>query len=180
MATLDGIRQQILVRSFWARIAGLDPAKARQLAIKEIAAEHCAQRKLNAASVTPRRPGQHDDPRRTLIDRVMAMLDRLRAAPPKRVRLDAAPATSPAPPPRKPLVERIADLVTPEPEPLPGPPSTAPTIVSPGSGAVLIPESEFAPGLRSVVTESWRNSVQQNVVSLEAKRGGPKRSWYIG
>jgi hypothetical protein len=89
-------------RSVWLALAGsclkpilFDGAKARQYAIKEIAAEHRKagiDRRLAAASVTPRLPGRPQEPDyvKTLIARVCAMVERMAAAPTKprqRVRL---------------------------------------------------------------------------------------------
>jgi hypothetical protein len=49
-----------------------------------------------------------------------------------------------------------------------------------GSNAQLIPDSEYAPGLRSIATENWRASIHENVVKFDERRGTRSTSRYIG
>jgi hypothetical protein len=126
-------------------------------------------RRLRAAS-HPVSPQHRDDPRRTLIDRVMAMIDRLRAAPPP-------PPQQPSPRPvRRRLHERIADVIAPaEPKPSPATPRP-PTIRSPGSNAVLIEDLPHRSG-NDFIVDAWRNSILEN-----ERRSRPpgKTNLYIG
>jgi hypothetical protein len=188
MAMLDGLHQAILVRSLWARVSDphLSADKARQLAVKEIAAEHRVQgrhqRRLDAASrpVTPRQPVPHDDAGRQLISKVAGLLSRLAVRPhPSRRRL-REPAPTPAPisetTARPGIVERLANAFT---EPTPPPPPRSPLVVAEGSRAQLIDDLPHNYQGDHILA-NWRASIESNVVNFETRRGGPKRSWYVG
>jgi len=170
--TPHDLRQQVVLKSFWARIAGLDPAEARQHAIREIAAEHRAQRKLNAAShpVAPLRDGR-DDPRVSLVRKVMDMLSRLPRPVVKRVRLhdhpSPAPTTAPAPQPS--LVQRVVEsLVSPEPEQTSTP--QRPTLRSEGSSAVLVDDLPHRSG-NDFIVDNWRRSIEaNNIIDFERRQ----------
>jgi hypothetical protein len=190
---IESIRERITLRSFWLGVQHpeLSRAELRSRAAAELAAEHRShqQVRLDRAS---HRPGQwqpppHPDPVvNSLIRKVCAVIARLHVEkPPPRVRIHDTPLTAspavPAPqptPPRPSIVERIADLVT-EPEP-PAEPPQRPMIRSEGSSAVLIPDAEFPARYCDQATANWRASVESNIVHFEQRRGGPKRSWYIG
>jgi hypothetical protein len=143
-------------------------------------------RRLRAASHPLASHHVHDDPRRTLLDMVFGVIDRLFGAdskpyPRERRPLRGAASTAATEPERArpPLPRRIGDAFTPEPPP-PAPTAKPPMIRAEGSNAVLLSDGEFTPGVRSVPTENWRLSIETNARDYEAKRGKPKSSFYIG
>jgi hypothetical protein len=192
MSLLDGtIRAQLTAKAFFARLADptLSMDEARRRAAKEIGDEHRKAgmgRRLAAASVQPASHRAEPDHVATLIAKVAAVASRLSMRPPlPRVGLRST-APAPAPQPvikRRGLRERIADVLEPEQEePAPPPPPRPPLVRSPNAtnGCTLIGDEEYLPGMRSITTQNWRASVEQNARDYDSKRGGPKRSWYIG
>jgi hypothetical protein len=189
------LSQALTLRSFWLRIGNKDLTRqqSRELAAQQLADEHReashAQQRLDRAShpVGQQLP-QHADPVvRAFIRKVSAVAERLWAAPKpplRRIPLHdrtAAPAVQQPPPPEppKPLIDRIADAILPEPEPAPEPPPR-PTIQSPGSSAQLIVDNPHNAGIGDVVTDNWRRSIQENVVNFNERRGTPSSGRYIG
>jgi hypothetical protein len=180
---------QLTAKAFWLKVSDptLSMAEAKRRVAKELGEEHRKagiDRRLAAASVQPSLHRAGPDHVRTLIARVCAMVERMAAVPPKRVRLNAAPpAPAPPPPPRKPLRDRIADLVT-EPEPQPEPTPTPPMVRSQNSstGVQVIPEEEFPQRFRDPVLAAWKASIQNNVVNFDSRRGSKPKPLdvYIG
>jgi hypothetical protein len=183
----------LTARAFWIQVGNkhLSRQQCRELAAAELADEERARRqherkthaqhRLDAASVAPRRPGQHDDPRRTLLDRVMAVVHRLGAQPLRRVRLHdhSSPAPTPEPTVKPSLAQRIADALVPE--PTPAEPPQSPMVVAEGSRAQVIPDSEFPNRMAGDhVLQAWRDSIRSNLVNLDSRRGSPTKSTYIG
>jgi hypothetical protein len=90
------------------------------------------------------------------------------------------PSIKPTEPARASFFERILAALEPEPSPPPEPAPQSPTVRVEGSNAQLIPDSEYAPGLRSIATENWRASIEENVVKFDERRGTRPTSKYIG
>jgi hypothetical protein len=188
MSTPDTLRQAITVRSFWLLVANPTLTKVEA---KAAAAEMLAQEERERRAKERKQPAQPTVPRTAkdgftdfgalLLAKLSNMLSAIER------RRSATPAATPAPPtpepavPRPSLVERVKAVFEPQPEqPVPTPPPL-PWARGENSSAVLIPESEFAPGMRSVVTENWRKSIADNLISFDEKRGRPKsKSWIIG
>jgi len=184
------IRQALVLKAFWWHVSDpeLSQQQCRELAAKELAAEHRQQhqdRRLAAASVPlPPLRGQkqshHDepDPQSTLIRKVCACIARLHK-PPRRVRI-AEPATQPTPPPGPSLLDRIVESFEPA---LPEPQPERPLVQVPGSNAQLITDLPHRSGGEYAV-DNWRRSIEiNNVIDLENRQrvqSQRKLNLYVG
>ena len=181
---MSDIQAQLLLRTFWLTIANpaLTKAQAKEIAAEQLAQEEQERRTAQRQQAKPRpRPRQPRTPDATdassapgaLLSKIFGCVhDRLHAPKP------AASPAPPAAPPAPTLVEKVIAAFTPAPEP----PPPQYTTTSDGRSVQLIPETEFAPGMRSVVTENWRRSIEHNAEVYEFKRGGVpgRKSWLIG
>jgi hypothetical protein len=169
------ISQQITVRSFWLMVSNSNMSReqARQLAAEQLAEEWREKAKHERRAARPL-PQAHDDPHRRLLGMVEAMIDRLYSysRPRRELRNTGEPA-------RPSLARRIVDAFTPEPtQPKPSAPRS-PLVVAEGSNAKLIDDLPHRYG-GDYATENWRASIETNARQFEERRGGPKRSWYVG
>ena len=184
---MSDIQAQLLLRTFWLTIANpaLTKAQAKEIAAEQLAQEEQERRTAQRQQAKPRpRPRQPRTPDATdassapgaLLSKIFGILDRVhdRLHAPKPAASPAPPAAPPAPT----LVEKVIAAFTPAPEP----PPPQYTTTSDDRSVQLIPETEFAPGMRSVVTENWRRSIEHNAEVYEFKRGGVpgRKSWLIG
>jgi hypothetical protein len=174
------LAQQILIRSFWYRVANphISDADARNAAAAELAEEHRREARHARRPIPQSNPRQANDPRSRLLGRMVGMVERL--ARPRTAPTAQATTTAATSEPAKPTwVQRVMAAFEPEPQPPPEPAPQQPMVRAENSSASLIPDNEFSQRFRDPVTANWRASVESNVTKFPEKRGYPKTT-YVG
>jgi hypothetical protein len=147
--------------------------QAQRLAARELAAERRASAKPSAAPPPTVEP-TIANARAVLIARVMAVSERLKAAPRRRKRLGAVDLPTIGKSPPEVILRHTADLAPiNSPQPAPAPELVVGVFVGRVTAAELIDDAEFEPRWRaqSQATENWRNSIQANERIAARRRG---------
>lgn len=184
MKSPHNVSGRIAARMLWVLSENpeLGRKQARTIAARETAQEIITDRRKQRqakSSIAPLSHSRHaDDPRGTLLSRILAVATRLWTPLPEHRPADLSAEPAEPPPPRSSLAEHVRSAFEPPVCPQPSVPEY-PLVRADGSSATLIPESTYPPRFRDQTTANWRASIEDNVVSFEERRGG-SRSIYVG